>query len=124
MSIANLRELAKRRQVPTVNEVEAALAEHDEALRISADSRARLLEENQKLRNELAAAVDRAEKAEAQAAAMRAALEKVEWLWIGTSNQAGMTELICPWCKNSPDSTGVEYSKRGHKPDCKRQRAL
>jgi hypothetical protein len=61
---------------------------------------------------------------EADNAKMRAALEMVEWVWIGTSKQAERTELICPWCKNGPNSIGVEYSSRGHKPDCARQAAL
>jgi hypothetical protein len=57
-------------------------------------------------------------------AKLRAALQQVEWVWTGTSKQGDRTELICPWCKNAPDSIGVEYSRRGHKPDCLRQAAL
>lgn len=56
-----------------------------------------------------------ADELEAENIRLRAALEAVEWLWIGQQDQNHPTDLICPWCKEK---------KPGHASDCARQAAL
>lgn len=64
-------------------------------------------------------------KAEADAARLRAALEAVEWLWIGQQDQNHPTDLICPWCKQRQGHPWCkEIPTQGHAPDCARQAAL
>jgi hypothetical protein len=57
-------------------------------------------------------AMDRIEQLQAEAAALREALEKVEWIASLLGN------AYCPWCHT------VAYDVRKHHDDCPRQAAL
>ena len=65
-----------------------------------------------------------ASRLEVENAKLRAALEQVEWVWVGSQNQNEPADLICPWCKQRKGHPWHRDQDVDHTPDCARQSAL